>query len=131
VVFHTFSKVHFDPMIESYIPIFLILAIAVIFGVVSANMSWLLGPQRPYREKRTTYESGMEPVSTAHQRFSVKYYMVALSFIIFDIEVVFMYPWAVQFRELGLTPFLAMIAFIFVLMIGFVYELKKGALQWD
>lgn len=118
-------------MIESYIPIFLILGVAVIFGVVSANMSWLLGPQRPYREKFTTYESGVDPVSTAHYRFSVKYYMVALSFIIFDIEVVFMYPWAVRFRELGWTGFVVMLVFVVVLAVGFIYELKKGALRWD
>ena len=118
-------------MIESYIPIFLILGVALIFGVVSANLSWLLGPQRPYREKMTTYESGMEPVSTAHERFSVKYYMVAISFIVFDIEVVFLYPWAVQVRELGLAGFVVMLVFVIVLLVGFIYELKKGGLRWD
>ncbi len=118
-------------MIEAYIPIFLILATAVIFGVVAANLSWLLGPQRPYREKHTTYESGMEPVRTAHERFSIKYYLVALSFIIFDIEVVFMYPWAVRFQELGVGGFVAMLIFIAILTIGLVYEWMKGGLQWD
>jgi NADH-quinone oxidoreductase subunit A len=114
-----------------YIPIFLIIAIAGIFGVVSANLSWLLGPQRPYREKMTTYESGVEPVSPAHYRFSVKYYMVALSFIIFDIEVVFMYPWAVRVRELGARGFVVICVFVVVLTVGYIYELKKGALKWD
>ncbi|MBL0177393.1 MAG: NADH-quinone oxidoreductase subunit A [Ignavibacteria bacterium] len=118
-------------MIESYIPIFLILAVAVVFGVVSANMSWLLGPQRPNRAKNSTYESGMEPVRTAHDRFSVKYYMVAVLFILFDIEVVFMYPWAVQYRNLGLYGFVEMVVFIGILLVGFVYVIKKGALQWD
>jgi len=118
-------------MIESYFPIFLIIGTALVFGVVSVNLSWLLGPQRPYREKMTTYESGVEPVSTARFRFSVKYYMVALSFIIFDIEVVFMYPWAVQFKELGWTGFVVMMVFVIVLAVGYIYELKKGALQWD
>jgi NADH-quinone oxidoreductase subunit A len=118
-------------MIESYIPIFLILGAAMVFGVVSVNMSWLLGPQRPYREKMTTYESGIDPVTTAHTRFSVKYYMVALSFIIFDIEVVFMYPWAVRFKELGWPGFVVILVFVVVLVVGFIYELKKGALRWD
>lgn len=118
-------------MIETYIPIFLILGVSVIFGVVSANLSWLLGPQRPNRVKLSTYESGMDPVSTAHERFSVKYYMVAISFIVFDIEVVFLYPWAVQARELGLTGFVGMFVFVIVLLIGYFYELRKGGLQWD
>ena len=118
-------------MIEAYIPIFLILAVAVIFGVVSANLSWLLGPQRPNREKHSSYESGMEPIRSAHERFSVKYYMVAVLFILFDIEVVFMYPWAVQYRNLGLFGFVEMVVFIVILMVGYVYILKKGALRWD
>jgi NADH-quinone oxidoreductase subunit A len=119
------------PMIDAYIPIFLILAVATIFGVVSVNMSWLLGPQRPNRSKNSTYESGMEPVRTAHDRFSVKYYMVAVLFILFDIEVVFMYPWAVQYRNLGAFGFVEMVVFIAILLVGYVYILKKGALQWD
>ena len=118
-------------MIESYVPIFLIFIVTAIFGIVSANMSWLLGPSRPNKEKYSTYESGMEPVNTAHERFSVKFYMVALSFIIFDIEIVFMYPWAVRFKELGFEGFVIMSVFVVILVIGYVYEIKKGALQWD
>ena len=118
-------------MIEAYIPILLILVVTAIFGIVSTNLSWLLGPRRPYKEKYSTYESGMEPVRTAHERFSVKFYMVALSFIIFDIEIVFMYPWAVRFKELGLEGFVIMSAFIVILVIGYLYEIKKGALRWD
>lgn len=118
-------------MLASYVPIFLILGIAVIFGIVAVNLSWLLGPQRPNRVKNSTYESGMEPVRTAHDRFSVKYYMVAVLFILFDIEVVFMYPWAVQFRQLGLFGFVEMIVFIVILLVGYAYILKKGALRWD
>lgn len=118
-------------MLASYVPIFLILGIAVIFGIVAVNLSWLLGPQRPNRVKNSTYESGMEPVRTAHDRFSVKYYLVAVLFILFDIEVVFMYPWAVQFRQLGLFGFVEMIVFIVILLVGYAYILKKGALRWD
>ena len=118
-------------MLEQYVPIFLLLAVAIIFGVVSANLSWLLGPQRPNREKRTTYESGIEPFYSAHERFSVKYYMVAVLFILFDIEVVFMYPWAVQYRHLGLFGLAEMVIFIAILLVGYIYILKKGALRWD
>ncbi len=118
-------------MIEAYLPLLLIIGIAVIFGIIGANLSWLVGPARPYREKMTTYESGMTPVRTAHERFSVKYYMVAVLFILFDIEVVFMYPWAVQYRNLGLFGFVEMMVFIGILLVGFLYILKKGALRWD
>jgi NADH-quinone oxidoreductase subunit A len=118
-------------MLAPYLPIFLILAIAVIFGIVAANLSWLLGPQRPNRVKNSTYESGMEPVRTAHDRFSVKYYMVAVLFILFDIEVVFMYPWAVQYRQLGWFGLVEMVVFIVILLVGYAYILKKGALRWD
>ena len=118
-------------MLENYVPIFLLTGISIIFGIVGVNVSWLFGPQRPYREKRTTYESGVDPISTAHYRFSVKYYMVALSFIIFDIEVVFMYPWAVRVRELGAVGFVVIMVFIVVLAVGYIYEWKKGAFQWD
>jgi NADH-quinone oxidoreductase subunit A len=118
-------------MLEPYIPIFLILGVAIIFGIVAANMSWLLGPQRPYREKHTTYESGMQPVRTAHERFSVKYYMVAVLFILFDIEVVFMYPWAVHYRSLGWMGLFEMSIFIGILLVGYAYIIRKGALRWD
>lgn len=118
-------------MIENYIPIFLIIGSAFLFGIIALNSSWLFGPQRPNREKMTTYESGMEPIRSAHERFSVKYYIVAMLFIVFDLEVVFMYPWAVQFRNLGLFAFVEMLVFIAILLVGYVYILKKGALQWD
>jgi NADH-quinone oxidoreductase subunit A len=118
-------------MFESYLPIFVVLGFAVIFGIVSVNISWLLGPQRPYREKMTTYESGVTPVRSAHERFSVKYYLVAVLFILFDIEIVFMYPWAVQYKELGVMGFVEMVVFLIVLFVGYLYVLGKGALQWD
>lgn len=118
-------------MIENYIPIFLIIGASMFFGVIAVNASWLFGPQRPNREKMTTYESGVEPVRTARERFSVKYYIVAMLFIVFDLEVVFMYPWAVQFKSLGLVAFVEMLIFIAILFVGYIYILKKGALKWD
>jgi NADH-quinone oxidoreductase subunit A len=116
---------------ESYIPIFLMLAMAVGIGVIFLTLHQLLGPHHPTEEKLSTYESGMAPVRTAHERFSVKYYMVAVLFILFDIEVIFLYPWAVNFRALGLFGYIEMILFIVILFVGYYYIVKKGALRWD
>ncbi|MEP0823578.1 MAG: NADH-quinone oxidoreductase subunit A [Ignavibacterium sp.] len=118
-------------MIEQYLPIFLMLTAGVLFGLVMVKLNEWLGPRRPDPEKLSTYESGMEPVSTARERFSVKFYMVAVLFIIFDIEVVFMYPWAVSFNHLGPVGFFSMITFILILLVGYFYVWRKGALQWD
>lgn len=122
-------------MIEHYIPIFLALTVAVLFSLVLLFGSSLFGPQQPTESKLSTYESGMEPVKNARERFSVKYYMVAMLFIIFDIEVVFLYPWAVNLRKLidsmGLFIIIEMVVFILILLVGYFYILKKGALQWD
>jgi NADH-quinone oxidoreductase subunit A len=118
-------------MIEQYAPIGIMLAIAVLFGLFLVNVNKWLGPKRPTEEKLSTYESGMEPVKSARDRFSVKFYLVAMLFIVFDIEIVFMYPWAVRFRELGLFGFVEMLVFIAVLLVGYLYILRKGALRWD
>ena len=116
---------------ESYIPIFMMLTAAALFGFVMVRLNELFGPKRPNEEKLSTYESGMEPVRTARERFSVKFYLVAVLFILFDIEVVFLYPWAVTFRELGVSGFVTMVVFIFVLLVGYFYVWRTGALQWD
>jgi NADH-quinone oxidoreductase subunit A len=122
-------------MIESYIPIMIILFISLGFAVVNVNMSWLVGPTRPNREKQSTYESGMEPVGSARDKFSVKYYMVSVLFILFDIEVVFLYPWAVSFVNFEpakmVYSFISVIVFVVILFIGYFYVIKKGALKWD
>jgi len=118
-------------MIEDYIPIFLMLTTAVIFGVVMVKLNEWLGPKRPSEEKLSTYESGMEPVRNARERFSVKFYMVAVLFILFDIEVVFMYPWAVSFSSLGLVGLISMMTFIVILLVGYFYVWRIGALEWD
>jgi NADH-quinone oxidoreductase subunit A len=117
-------------MLEQYVPIGIMIVLAVTFGIVLANVNKWIGPKRPSEEKLSTYESGMEPVRTARERFSVKFYLVAMLFIVFDIEIVFMYPWAVKFRELGLFGFIEMLVFIAILLVGFLYIWKKGALQW-
>lgn len=122
-------------MILDYIPILLVLAVSIIFGVVLVWTSTLIGPQRPNREKTSTYESGMKPVGTTNQRISIKYYLVAMFFIIFDLEVIFVYPWAVQFRklfgEIGISVFISMLVFLIVLELGYLYAYKKGGFKWD
>jgi NADH-quinone oxidoreductase subunit A len=116
---------------EQYAPIAIMITLAVLFGVFLVNINRWIGPRRPTDEKLSTYESGMEPVSSARERFSVKFYLVAMLFIVFDIEIVFMYPWAVKFRDLGAAGFVEMLVFIGILLVGYLYILKKGALRWD
>jgi len=118
-------------MIESYIPIFLMMGCAIGFGIFMGKANEWFGPRRPTVEKTTTYESGMEPVRSARERFSVKYYLVAMLFIVFDIEIVFMYPWAVNYKQLGMQGFVVMCVFTSILLIGFYYIWRRGALEWD
>jgi NADH-quinone oxidoreductase subunit A len=118
-------------MLESYLPILILIGIAVAFAAGSVVMSRLIGVRKPSAVKLAPYECGMPPVGSAHERFSVKFYLVAVAFIVFDIEVVFLYPWAVVFKKLGLYGAAAMGFFVFVLIVGFVYDWKKGALEWE
>ncbi|MGB9697542.1 MAG: NADH-quinone oxidoreductase subunit A [Ignavibacteria bacterium] len=122
-------------MLKEYIPIVLILGFAVSVAVISILLSSLLGPKNPHKEKLSTYESGMEPIGTARERFTVKFYMVAVSFIIFDIEIVFLYPFAVSFIKQPKTemlyPLIFAILFAIILFLGLLYEYKKGVLKWD
>ncbi len=118
-------------MIESYLPLIIMLVVGFVVGLAFMFLSEWLGARRFTEAKETTYESGMVPRGTARDRFSIKFYMVAMSFIVFDIEVVFMYPWAVQLGELGMSAFWAMFAFIVILFVGYIYEYKKGGFQWD
>ena len=115
---------------EQYVPIGIMAFFGIVAGIVFTNINRWIGPRRPSEEKLSTYESGMEPVKTARERFSVKFYLVAMLFILFDIEVVFMYPWAVVYRDLGLFGFLEMMVFIGVLLVGLLYLVRKGALRW-
>ena len=118
-------------MLQEYIPIGIMMVLAAVFGIVMSKASEWLGPKNPTEEKLSTYESGMEPIRTARERVSVKYYLVAMLFIIFDIEVVFLYPWAVNFRSLGRVGLIEMLIFIGILMLGYLYLWKKGALEWN
>jgi len=122
-------------MIVDYIPIFLVLLVATIFAVGMVFSSQIFGPSRPNKIKLMSYESGKDPVGTTHERVSIKYYLVAMLFIIFDIEVIYVYPWAVQFKSLfndyGIFAFMPMFIFLIVLELGFLYIFMKGGLKWD
>ena len=118
-------------MLEEYIPIGIMILFGTAFGIVMSKAGIWFGPKNPTDVKLSTYESGMEPIRSARERISIKYYMVAMLFIVFDIEVVFLYPWAVNFRQLGMFGFVEMFIFIGILMLGFIYVWKKGALKWN
>jgi NADH-quinone oxidoreductase subunit A len=122
-------------MLEQYIPVFLVILTALIFAVVTVFSSEIFGPKRPSPDKLSTYESGMKPIGSTNERVSVKYYLVAMFFIIFDLEVIFIYPWAVQFKklfgEIGISVFVSMFIFLVVLELGYLYAYKKGGFKWD
>lgn len=118
-------------MFEQYVPIFVLLGIAIFLAIVLATLSRIIGPYRPNKIKLMPYESGMDPVGQAKERYSIAFYLVAMEFIVFDLEVVFIYPWAVRFMEHGTGTFFSMVIFIVILFIGLVYTLKKGTLDWD
>ena len=100
-------------------------------ALVLMTLSRVLGPYRPNKLKLNPYESGMDPMGEARDRYSISFYLVAMEFIVFDLEVVFIYPWAVRYLDLGVGTFIAMMVFIAVLFVGLVYTLKKGTLDWD
>ena len=116
---------------KEYLPILLFLLVAIAFAGGTILLSSLIVPQRSNRVKMSPYECGVDPVGSARERFSIKFYLVAVLFILFDIEAVFLYPWAVAFRQLGLYGLVEMVLFIVVLLVGYLYVLKKKALDWD
>jgi len=120
-----------DSLLAEYFPILVFLAIAGGLAMVMIVASFVLAQQRPDSEKLSPYECGFEPFEDARMRFDVRYYLVAILFIIFDLEVAFLFPWAVSLGDIGLFGFWSMIVFLGVLTIGFMYEWKKGALEWE
>lgn len=116
---------------REYIPILLFLLVAIVFAASTIGMSTLIVPRRRNSIKMSAYECGVEPVGDARARFSVKFYLVAVLFILFDIEAVFLYPWAVSFNQLGLYGLIEMVLFIGILLVGYLYLLKKRALEWE
>ena len=115
----------------NYIPILIFIVIAFAFGAVQILLGRIVRPSLPYRAKLAPYESGSPLFSDAKVQFPIRYYIIAMLFVIFDIEIVFMFPWAVAFKKLGLVGLVEMVVFIGILIVGFWYAWKKGALEWD
>jgi len=118
-------------MLADYFPILVFLAISVVMGVILLSMGGLLGPRRPDSEKLSPYECGFEAFEDTRTRFDVRYYLVAILFIIFDLEIAFFIPWAVVLDKIGAYGLLAMVVFVIELVIGFFFVWKKGALEWE
>ena len=118
-------------MLDNYLPILIFLAVAGGFGCVLLALGWILGPRRPDSEKASPYECGFEAFEDTRMKFDVRYYLVAILFIIFDLEIAFLFPWAVVLDTIGVFGLVAMGIFLFILVVGFIYEWKKGALEWD
>jgi NADH-quinone oxidoreductase subunit A len=118
-------------MLENYFPILLFILVGLGVGVGPMVAGWLLGPHRPDAEKLSPYECGFEAFEDARMKFDVRYYLVAILFILFDLEIAFLFPWAVVLEELGMFGFVSMVIFLGILVVGFVYEWMKGALDWE
>jgi NADH-quinone oxidoreductase subunit A len=118
-------------MLAEYFPILLFILVALVVGVAPMLLGRLLGPNRPDAAKLSPYECGFEAFEDARMKFDVRYYLVAILFILFDLEIAFLFPWAVVINEIGLAGFLSMMLFLLILVVGFVYEWMKGALEWE
>jgi NADH-quinone oxidoreductase subunit A len=120
-----------QPILANYFPVLVFIAISGAIATAMVGGSLLAAKQRPYAEKVSAYECGFEAFDDARRRFDVRYYLVAILFIIFDLEVAFLFPWAVSLSRIGMLGFWSMILFLGVLTVGFIYEWRKGALEWE
>ena len=120
-----------EELLVEYLPILIFLGIAIALGGLFVLASWLVAKQNPDAEKLSPYECGFEPFEDSRGQFDVRFYLVAILFIIFDLEVAFLFPWAVTLGDIGLFGFWSMVAFLGVLTVGFIYEWRKGALEWE
>jgi NADH-quinone oxidoreductase subunit A len=120
-----------DILLRQYIPIAVLFGIALFFALLVPILSLSLGPRRPSPRKETPYESGITPIGTAQRRLPVKFYLIAVLFILFDIEIIFLLPWAVTLRELGLFGLVEVFIFIAILLVGYIWIWKKGAFEWE
>ncbi|MDZ7680861.1 MAG: NADH-quinone oxidoreductase subunit A [Fodinibius sp.] len=118
-------------MFSNYLPILILGGVAIVLAILLMTLSRILGPYRPNKVKLDPYESGMDPVGEASDRYSISFYLVAIAFIVFDIEVVFIYPWAVSFLDYEVATLVSMVIFIAELFVGLIYLIKKGMLDWD
>ena len=118
-------------MLENYLPILIFLVMGAVFGIVPVILGRLVAPHRPDSDKLSPYECGFEAFEDSRMKFDVRYYLVAILFIIFDLEIAFLFPWAVVLKQIGMFGFMAMVLFLTILVVGFIYEWKKGALEWE
>ncbi len=118
-------------MLENYFPILLFILIGLAIGALILVIGRLLGPNKPDPEKLSPYECGFEAFEDARMKFDVRYYLIAILFILFDLEIAFLFPWAIVLNEIGMFGFASMMVFLAILVVGFVYEWKKGALEWE
>jgi len=118
-------------MLENYLPILIFLVMGAVFGIVPLVLGRLVAPNHPDSDKLSPYECGFEAFEDSRMKFDVRYYLVAILFIIFDLEIAFLFPWAVVLKEIGMFGFMAMVVFLAILVVGFIYEWKKGALEWE
>jgi len=118
-------------MLENYFPILLFIIVALVMGVAPLLLGWLAAPNRPDSAKLAPYECGFGAFEDARMKFDVRYYLVAILFILFDLEIAFMFPWAVVLKEIGLFGYISMLIFLSILVVGFIYEWKRGALEWE
>jgi NADH-quinone oxidoreductase subunit A len=118
-------------MLSNYLPVLIFVVVALAMAVVVIGLGYFLGTHRPDSEKLSPYECGFESFEDARMKFDVRYYLVAILFIIFDLEIAFLFPWAIVLDQIGLFGFASMAVFLGILVIGFIYEWKKGALEWE
>ncbi len=118
-------------MLDNYVPILIFLGVGALVGIIPVALSRVIAPSNPDGEKLSPYECGFEAFEDSRMKFDVRYYLVAILFIIFDLEIAFLFPWAVVLDEIGMFGFLAMMVFLAVLVVGFIYEWVKGALEWE
>ncbi len=118
-------------MLENYLPVLVFIVLGALFGVGPILIGYLVGPKKPDSEKNSPYECGFEAFEDARMKFDVRFYLVAILFIIFDLEIAFLFPWAVVLDEIGTFGLLAMGVFLSLLVVGFIYEWRKGALEWE
>jgi NADH-quinone oxidoreductase subunit A len=118
-------------MLENYFPVLVFILVGLAFGCVPILLGWLVAPNRPDSEKLSPFECGFEAFEDARMKFDVRYYLVAILFILFDLEIAFLVPWAIVLREIGVFGFVSMMIFLAILIVGFIYEWKKGALEWE
>ncbi len=118
-------------MLESYLPVLIFILVSLVLGSVLLALGFVLAPHKPNIKKNSPFECGFEAFEDSHMKFDVRYYLVAILFVIFDLEIAFLFPWALSLDSIGQEGFIAMAIFLVLLTVGFIYEWKKGALEWD